>query len=160
VLPFGIRGGDVEQASALLGCQRSADRPLMLRQVLDVISERPPSAAELQHPRQHADIHIDRAIRDAGVVTGALEVGDRRRRDRGERDVAKVLLDDAEPLSSSSIVLGEHRIRLAVRYASTASDSRFGPCSSVGSRPCPASSIVSRSRRMATRRFVVPRRLR
>ena len=65
---------------------------------MDVISQRSPPAAELQHPRQHADIHVDRAIGDAGVVTGALKVCDRRRRDRGERHVAKVLLDDAEPL--------------------------------------------------------------
>ena len=62
--------------------------------------------------------------------------------------------------SSSSIVRGEHRIRFAARYASIASESRFGPCSSADSRPCPASSISSRSRRVATRRFVVPRRLR
>jgi hypothetical protein len=63
-----------------------------------VISQRSPPATELQHPRQHADIHVDRAVRDAGVVTGALKVGDRRRGDRGEWHVAKMLPDDAEPL--------------------------------------------------------------
>jgi hypothetical protein len=63
-----------------------------------VISQRSPPATELQHPRQHADIHVDRAIGNAGVVTGTLKLCDCRRRDRGERDVAKVLLDDAEPL--------------------------------------------------------------
>lgn len=50
--------------------------------------------------------------------------------------------------SSSSIVRAEHRMRFAVRYASMASERRFGPCSSTGSRPCPASSISSRSRRV------------
>ena len=54
---------------------RSADGPLTLWQVLDVISQRSPPAAELQHPRQHADIHVDRAIRDAGVVTDAIRKG-------------------------------------------------------------------------------------
>ncbi len=78
--------------------QRSADGPLTFWQVLDVISERSPSATELQHPRQDADIHVDRAIGDAGVVTYALEVSDDRSCDRGERHMAKVLLDDAEPL--------------------------------------------------------------
>ena len=63
-----------------------------------MIRERSPPAAELQHPRQHADIHVDRAIGYAGVVTGTLKVGDCRRGDRGERHVAEVLLDDAEPL--------------------------------------------------------------
>ena len=98
VLPLRIRGSGLEQPPPFLWCQRSADGPLPLGEVMDVIRQRSPPAAELQHARQHADIHVDRAIRDAGVVTGALKVGDRRRRDRGERHVAKVLLDDAEPL--------------------------------------------------------------
>jgi hypothetical protein len=55
---------------AHLGRQRSSDGPLTLWQVLDVISERSPAAAELQHPTQHANIHVDRAIGNAGVVTG------------------------------------------------------------------------------------------
>ncbi len=42
----------------------------------------------------------------------------------------------------------------------TESESRFGPCSSADSRPCPASSTSSRSRRVAVRRFVVPSRFR
>src|SRR5262245_63667397 len=74
VLPFRNRGSDVEQAPALLARQRPADRPLTLWQVLDVISERSPSAAELQHPRQNADIHVDRTIRDACIVTSTAIV--------------------------------------------------------------------------------------
>ena len=99
VLPFLIRGGNVEQAPPLLACQRAPDRPLTLRQVLDVIRQSSPSAAEPQYTRQHADIHIDRAVRDASVVTCVLEVRDGRRCDCGQRHVlAEVLLDDAEPL--------------------------------------------------------------
>jgi hypothetical protein len=98
VLPLRTRGGDVEQAAPLLRRQRAADGPLALWQVLDVISERPPPAAELQHPRQHAHIHVNRAIGNAGVVTDALEISDCRSCDCGERHVAEVFLDDAEPL--------------------------------------------------------------
>ena len=69
---------------------------LALRQVVDVVRERPPTAAGLEHARQHADVHVDRAVRDAGLVPRALELRDRLRRDRGERHVAEVLLDEAE----------------------------------------------------------------
>jgi len=96
VLPLWIGSG--EEPPPFLCCQGAAHWPLTLRKVVDVISKRSPSAAELQHPRQHADVHVDRAIGDAGVVTCALEVRDGRGCDRGERRVAKVLLDDAEPL--------------------------------------------------------------
>jgi hypothetical protein len=66
---------------------------------MDVIRQRPPPAAGLQHPRQHADIHVDRAIGFTAVMTDTLKVCDRRRGDRRERHVlAEVLLDDAEPL--------------------------------------------------------------
>jgi hypothetical protein len=71
VLPFGIRGGDVEQTTPFLARQRPADGSLALWQIIDVVSECSPSAAELQHPRQHPDIHVNRAISDAGVMTGA-----------------------------------------------------------------------------------------
>ena len=84
VLPFGIRSGDVEQAPPLLARQRPADGPLTLRQVLDVISQRSPPATELQHTRQHANVHVDGPIRDAGVVTGKLEIRNRRRGYFGE----------------------------------------------------------------------------
>jgi hypothetical protein len=40
-----------------------------------VIRERSPPAAELEDARQHADVHVDRAIRFAGIVTGVLEIG-------------------------------------------------------------------------------------
>src|SRR5689334_16502665 len=56
VLPFRIRGGDVEEAPPLLARQRSADGSLTLWQVLDVISQRSPPATELQDTRQHANI--------------------------------------------------------------------------------------------------------
>lgn len=133
----------MEQAPPLLACQRSADGPLTLWQILHVIRERSPSAAELQHPRQHADIHVDRAIRDAGVVTGTLEVGDCRRRDRGEPHVAEVLLDDAKPLflDTARSSLGRHRptspaaARAAAEHATDgaiAAESRPGDCAGVG----------------------------
>ena len=98
VLPLCVRRGSVEEPLPLLWRQRATDRTLALRQVLHVIRERSPSAAGLEHPRQHADVHVDGAVRDAGIVTRALELRDRRRRDRGERHVAEVLLDEAEPL--------------------------------------------------------------
>jgi hypothetical protein len=41
----------------------------------NVIRERSPPAAELQHPRKHAHVHVDRAIGLAGIVTGVLELG-------------------------------------------------------------------------------------
>jgi hypothetical protein len=47
-----------------------------LGQVLDLISERSPPGTGLQHPRQHPDIHVDRAIGDAAIVTCALDAGD------------------------------------------------------------------------------------
>ena len=64
-----------------------------------MIRERSPPAAEFQHPRQHAHVHVDRAVRLAGIVTEVLEIGDRRRGDRGEQHIAKVLLDDGEGCS-------------------------------------------------------------
>ena len=64
---------------------------------MDVIGERPPPATGLEHARQHTNVHVDRAVRDAGLVPRALKLGDRRRGDRRERDVAEVLLDEAEP---------------------------------------------------------------
>ena len=70
---------------------------LSLREVVDVVGERPPPAAGLEHARQHTDVHVDRAVRDAGLVPRALELRDRRRRDRRERHVAEMLLDEAQP---------------------------------------------------------------
>ena len=90
VLPFRVRRGGVEETLPLLWRQCATDRMLALRQVLHVVRERPPSTAGLEHARQHADVHVDRAVRDAGLVTRALELRDRRRRDRGERHVAEV----------------------------------------------------------------------
>ena len=70
---------------------------LSLREIVDVVCERPPPATGLEHARQHTDVHVDRAVRDAGLVPRALELRDRRRGDRRERHVAEVLLDEAEP---------------------------------------------------------------
>jgi hypothetical protein len=50
VLPFRIRGGGIEQPPPFLRRQRSTDWPVTLWKVVDVIGDRPPSAAELQHP--------------------------------------------------------------------------------------------------------------
>ena len=97
VLPLRIRRGGVEEPLPFLWRQCAADRTLALGEVMDVIRERSPPAAGLEHARQHADVHVDRAVRDAGIVPRALELRDRRRRDRGERHVAEVLLDEAEP---------------------------------------------------------------
>lgn len=91
VLPLGIRGGGLEQALPLVCRQRSPDGPVALGQVADVVGERSPAAAELQHPRQHADVHVDGAIRHAGVVSGALELGDGCGGDSRQRRVAEVL---------------------------------------------------------------------
>ena len=97
VLPLCVRRGSVEETLPLLWRQCATDRTLALGQVLHVIRERSPPAAGLEHPRQHADVHVDRAVRDAGLVPRALELRDRRRGDRRERHVAEVLLDEAEP---------------------------------------------------------------
>jgi hypothetical protein len=70
---------------------------LSLRETVDVVCERPPPAARLEHARQHTDVHVDRAVRNAGLVTRALELRNRGRRDRRERHVAEVLLDETQP---------------------------------------------------------------
>ena len=71
---------------------------LALRQVAHVLRQRSPTAAGLEHARQHADVHVDGAVRDSRVVARALEVGDRRRRDRRQRRIAEMLLDEAQAL--------------------------------------------------------------
>ena len=92
VLPFRIGGGDVEQAAPLLARQRSADGPLTLRQVLDVISQRSPPATELQHPRQHANIvSIDARSAEASLRKPALEARDRAQ----ARDVGRTVVSSA-----------------------------------------------------------------
>ncbi len=96
MLPLCVRRCSVEETLPLLWRQCATDRTLALGQVLHVIRERPPATAGLEHPRQHADVHVDRAVRDAGLVPRVLELRDRRRRDGRERHVAKVLLDEAQ----------------------------------------------------------------
>ena len=98
VLPFWTRGGGIEQPPPFFCCQRAADRVLTLREIADVVGQRPPPAAGLQYTRQHAYVHVDRAVRDAGLVARALELGDRFRGDRRERHVAEVLLDQTQSL--------------------------------------------------------------
>ena len=71
----GIRRGGVEEPLPFLCCQGAA----------------------VEHARQHTDVHVDRAVRNARVVTRALELRNRGRRDRLERHVAEVLLDEAQP---------------------------------------------------------------
>jgi hypothetical protein len=115
VLPFRIRGGGVEQPPPFLWCQRSSDGALSLRQVADVISQRSPPATELHHPRQHTDIHVDRAIGDAGVVTGTLEVAIAVAVIPESGTSPKCFLTMLSRSSSSSIVRAEHRIRFAAR---------------------------------------------
>lgn len=51
VLPFRIRGSSVEQTLPLLGRQCATDGTMALRQVLYVIREPSPSAAELEDAR-------------------------------------------------------------------------------------------------------------
>ena len=80
-----------------------------------MIRERSPTTAGLEYARQHPNVYVDRAVRDAGLVPRALQLGDRRRGDRRERHVAEALLTRLSRSSSSSIVRGEHRIRLASR---------------------------------------------
>ena len=85
VLPFGIRGSRVEESFAFFGCERTADRMLAFRKVVDVLSECAPPTARLEHARQHADVHVDRAVRDAGLVAGTLEGCDRLCGDRASK---------------------------------------------------------------------------
>ena len=87
----------MEEALPFLCCQGAADWMLSLREIVDVVGERAPPATGLEHARQHTDVHVDRAVRDAGLVTRALKLRDRRRRDRRERHVAEVFLDEAQP---------------------------------------------------------------
>jgi hypothetical protein len=61
-----------------------------------MVRQGPPTAAGLQHARQHAHVHVDRPVRDAGLVARPLEAGNCRRCDRGERHVAEVLLDETQ----------------------------------------------------------------
>ena len=123
-----------------------------------MIRKRSPTAAELQHPRQHADIHVDRAIGDAGVVTGALEVSDRRAVIAESGTSPKCFLTMLSRSSSSSIVRAEH----GSVWRSGRRQRRPTAASVPARRPGAGRvlSIISRSRRVATRRFVVPRRLR
>ena len=92
VLPFRVRRGGVEEPLAFLPGQGAADGMLALRQVVDMVRERSPATARLQHARQHADVHVDRAVRDAGLVPRPLEVRDRSCRDRRQGHVAEVAL--------------------------------------------------------------------
>ena len=59
----------------------------------------------------------------------ALEARNRGRRDRGERRVAEMSLDEAQALLFKLDRPRQQRIRLAARYASIAADKRLGPCS-------------------------------
>ena len=97
VLPLRARRSGGEEPLPLLCCQGAADWMLSFRETVDVVCERPPPATGLEHARQHTDVHVDRAVRDAGLVTRALELRNRRRGDRRERHVAEVLLDEAQP---------------------------------------------------------------
>jgi hypothetical protein len=63
-----------------------------------MVRQRAPSTAGFEHAGQHADIHVDGAIRSALIVARALVVGDHFRRDSGERHVSKVPLQRDEPL--------------------------------------------------------------
>jgi len=98
VLPLRTRRGCLEEPLPFFGCQGTADRVLTLREIVDLVGQRPPPAAGLQHARQHADVHVDRAVRDAGLVTRALKLGDRLRRDCRKRHVAEVFLHEAQSL--------------------------------------------------------------
>jgi hypothetical protein len=73
VLPFLIRCGGGEQPPLFLRGQRSADGMLTLRQVANMVRQGSPTAAGLEHARQHAHVHIDGAVRDAGLVARALK---------------------------------------------------------------------------------------
>src|SRR5688572_19147483 len=55
-----------------------------------------PTTAGLQHARQYADVHVDGTVRDSRVVADALEVGNRRSRDRRQWHVAEMPLDEAQ----------------------------------------------------------------
>lgn len=98
VLPLRTRRGCLEEPLPFFGCQGTADRVLTLWEIVDVIRQCPPPATRLEHARQHAYVHIDRAVRDAGLVTRSLELGDRLRRDCRKRNVAKVFLDETQSL--------------------------------------------------------------
>ncbi|MEI6669127.1 MAG: hypothetical protein WCP29_13315 [Acidobacteriota bacterium] len=97
VLPFRIRRGCIEESLPFLCGQGASDWMLSFREIVDAVCERTPPAARLEHARKHTDVHVDRAVRDAGLVTRALERRNRRRRDRRERHVTEVPLDEAQP---------------------------------------------------------------
>src|SRR6266849_2208367 len=48
--------------------------------------------------RQHTYVHVNRAVRNADLVPSSLELADRRGRDRRERHLTEVFLDQAQPL--------------------------------------------------------------
>ena len=104
VLPLCVRRGSVEETLPLLWRQCATGGALALRQVLHVIRERSPSAARFEHARQHADVHVDRAVPDAGLVPRAWELGDRRffRPSRSSRRASRRRASPSTGWSSSS----------------------------------------------------------
>jgi hypothetical protein len=85
VLPLCVRRSSVEETLPLLWGQCATDRTLALRQVLHVIRERARTTARLEHPRQHADVHVDGAVRDADIVPRARTPRSRSRLRRATR---------------------------------------------------------------------------
>src|SRR5260221_14745780 len=71
---------------------------LALGQVANVLGQRSPTPAGLEHAGQHPDVHVDRPVRDAGVVARALKVSDRGRGNRRERHVSEMPLDEGQAL--------------------------------------------------------------
>ena len=77
VLPLWARRGGGAEPLPFVCCQGAADWMLSLWEIADLVCERPPPATGLEHARQHTDVHVDGAVRDAGLVPRALELCNR-----------------------------------------------------------------------------------
>jgi hypothetical protein len=131
---------------------------LSFREIVDVVSERRPQDLSPRDSTPTSMLIVRFAMTASCRVRWNFAI--RRGGDRRERDVAEVLLDEAEPFlfqldrargapHPRGIQVGADRILKPLRLLFSAD-----------SRRCPASSTSSRSRRVAVRRFVVPRRFR
>src|SRR5258708_18615915 len=90
------------------------------RQVANMFGQGSPTTAGPEHTPQHADVHVDRPVRDAGVVAGALKIFGRRRCDLPERKGSpKPLFAGQElPLPLPCPRRGAPPLRLAVGFYS------------------------------------------
>ena len=142
-----------------VGCQGAADWMLSFREIVDVVSERRPQDLSTRDSTPTSMLIVRFAMPASCRVRWNFSI--RRVGECRERDVAEVRLDEAEPfLFQLDRARGSPRPRGIQVGADRILTPRRPLFSSADSRRCPASSTSSRSRRVAVRRFIVPRRFR